>query len=168
MKLPATFQSCSQREKVLLAVLGIAILVTGYIYIFPLLAVAKTESPPVSMPPPAQAKQAVLAEAPVKSNVPPAKIKNPFQVPAQYRVRQETVPTENMPGGQVYNPVTYSPVLNGIVTSGSTKMAIIDFGGNSDTLGVGGTIGQYTVAVITDTQVVLNGPEGRQVLNLGR
>lgn len=166
MKLPAAFQSCSQREKTLLAVLGFTVLVAGLIYVISLLAAAKTQSPPVGMTPPARTEEAILAEIPVKSNVQAATIKNPFLVPVQYRVRKETAPAGNTPGGQASRPTDYCPVLNGIVSSGSTKMAIIEWGGSSDTVGVGGRIGQYTVAAITDAQVVLNGPEGRQVLNM--
>lgn len=171
MNISATFQALSQREKALLGLLGIAVLITACVYIFPLLFPKKTVSSQAVIPPSVPVKQAVLMEMPANHALPAANVKNPFQVPPQYKVRKETTsaaPAGTTPSGPVPKPVGAIPALSGIIASGSTKMAILELGGNSDTVGVGGTLGGYTVASITDTQVVLSGPDGPLVVNIGR
>jgi hypothetical protein len=172
MNLLAAFQAFTQREKLLLAGLGLAVLITGFVYVFPLFFPEKTISTQIQTLPTA-AKQVIAAEMPVKTDLPAASVKNPFLVPPQYQVRKETPnaasgssATAGLPAQKPVNATP--PVLSGIMASGSTKMAILELGGSSDTLGIGGTLGGYTVTSITDSQVVLNGPEGRMVLNIGR
>lgn len=172
MSLSAKFQALTQREKVLFSVLGLAILITGCVYVYPLLFAEKTMGSKVAAPPPVPAKQIgpAATEISTKRDLPIADVKNPFQVPAQYQVRKETTsaPAVHTASGPAIKPVSVVPVLSGIIAGGSVKMAILELGGDSDTVGVGGTFGGYTVASITETQVVLSGPEGRQVLNIGR
>jgi type II secretory pathway component PulC len=166
MSLSDTLQSLTQREKVLGGVLGIVMLATGSMYIFSMLSSEKTMRSQVVMPLPAPARQDPT-EIPIMKDLQTANIKNPFQVPPQYQVRKETTPSS--PGGvPMPKPVSGIPILCGIIASGPIKMAILELGGNSDTLGIGDTLGGYTIVSITDIQVVLNGPEGRQVLNIGR
>jgi len=171
MNLLAKFQAFTQREKLLLAGVGIAVLITGFVYVSPLFLTEQTTSSQVQTLPSA-AKQVIAVELPVKTDLPASSVKNPFLIPPQYQVRKEIPPAASgsnaTAGPPAQKPVNAIPVLSGIIASGSTKMAILELGGNSDTVGVGSTLGGYTVASITDSQVVLNGPEGRQVLNIGR
>lgn len=176
MNLSATLQALTPREKLSLGVLGIVLLIAGGVYVYPLLVYEKTADAPITAPPAAvQPKRANVPEAPVQPYIPVVNMKNPFLVPPQYQVRKEAAApaasANNPPAsGQAsaQKPVNIGPVLTGIATSGTMKKAILELDGNSDTYGVGDAIGGYTVTWITDTQVVLNGPAGRQVLNIGR
>jgi hypothetical protein len=166
MTLTEKIQALSPREKGLMAALSAAVMVAVASYVYPLL-----NSPqPVSTqagPPVPQAKAASPVALPSAKTLTVTEVKDPFQVPPQYQVKKEVKQaSDSGPANQA--PASPVPLLNGIMSSGGTKTAILDLAGNSDTVGIGGSIGAYTVDSITDTQVVLTGPEGRRVLNIGR
>lgn len=168
MNLSPILPFLKQQKKLLLTVLGSAVLVTGCVYTFPRLFAADTAgSEVVAQPPPALKQAAGMTKMPVKRVVPAANIKNPFQIPAHYQMPKEAAGS-NSPAGSVPNPAAMIPALSGIITRGMVKVAILDLGGNSEILETGGSFGEYTVTSITATQVVLHGPSGRLVLHIGR
>lgn len=171
MNFSAKLQSLTQREKIFLAVLAIVILITDGMYIFPL-AAADNVLDSQAITPSAPVKSATAVAIAAKQDMPETGMKNPFRVPPQYQAHKETAPAtlnSNIPAASpASNPVSVIPVVSGIITRGAAKAAIVELDGNSDVWWVDDTISGYTVVAITDTQVVLNGPEGRQVLNIGR
>lgn len=174
MNISASFQALSQREKTLLVILGIVVLMAIGTVAFPLLATKETVRPPVS--PPAQSVQSVAAVRAVQQPTPADNLKNPFFVPPQHRVAKETAvtavsgatPAGSIPGAATAKQVNVQPVLSGIVVRGAARMAIIEIGGESETLEVGGSFKGYRVVSISDNQTVLEGPEGHNILNIRR
>jgi len=169
MNILASFSVLSRREKILCAVLGMVVLMAVCAYVFPLLTAKKTASVPVGAP-----AQAVQTAAPsvtvVRQELPAANMKNPFLVPPQYRVPKETpvtAPVGNVSVETDAKPLQTVPVLSGIVVSGATRMAILEWGGESETLTVGSSFKGFRVVSISDTQAVLDGPAGRKALNIG-
>ena len=121
------------------------------------------------------ASQTVTQEEPAQRLLPQgynpdAVIRDPFAVPVQFR---------QLPAGQVPSGVKTGdktgvraqaapPVLQGIVSAGSAKSAILSVGGDSRSYRVRERAGAYLLVEITDTSVTLQGPEGTIRVPLGR
>lgn len=175
MKLSERLQALTKRERILLVVLGITGVVVVCLYVYPLLMFGKPAISSVSTLPPAVQTSRVINGVPMQA-VQIDNVKNPFFVPPSYRVRRNSVPAGDSAVrsagtmddvGQGAKTENKAPVLNGIITNATVKMAIIEVAGNSDTLRVGSSIGGYTVTEITDTQVTVKGREGSMVLSIG-
>lgn len=159
------FQVLSQREKVLGSILGMAVLIAGLTYVLPFVVSQQPASASVEIPPitPNTASKPVITPAP-KLNM--DNLKNPFNIPPVYQVKNKSTADHAPPGNRLQSST--QPVLHGVISNEKTQMAILEWHGQSETLGVDGSIGEYTVTAIVDNQVMLDGPEGQVVLTLGR
>lgn len=169
MNIPASFNALSRREKTLLAVLGTVVTIAVCVAVAPLLTATKMTG--LAVEPPPQAVQETATVTVVRQEPPAGSVKNPFIVPPQYRAPKESpVPVQSgdTSGTATAKPVSRMPVLSGIVVRGTARMAILELGGESETLGVDGSFKGYKVVSIADTQVELDGPSGHEVLKIGR
>lgn len=101
-----------------------------------------------------------------------AVIKDPFAVPKAYQ--KPAIPAGsavNTPHQNAAVPKSgkaVKPVLTGIVAGRSKQLAIIEYQSQSRTYQVRDQFGPFVVAAIFEHSVVLEGPEGRLTLTLGR
>ncbi len=122
-----------------------------------------TQSPIAAAPVGAAVAEASAQEETIEQ---PTITRNPFLVPAAAMPAPAVIPSApgaparpGMSGQAAYVPVQESrPVVKGIVSSGSDKVAIIEYRGSSSTYRVGQTIGSdYSVDYISGSGVSING-----------
>jgi hypothetical protein len=127
-----------------------------------------------------ESSNAGFYEGPVK--LPPREaLRDPFAVPQDFAAtRQDRLPARLAPGKgaeQLTATVTSQgksqvngkmPVLTGILADGKTQVAIICYNGVSRSYHIGQKIGQYQLIGINEKTVIVLGPQGEQVLLLGR
>lgn len=123
-----------------------------------------TTSVPVS-----SASQVVMPQKiqPNVANVSTTTGRNPFMVPARL-LTPTTTPSTNGGNNNATSYASATPVLRGIVASGTTKLAIIEFNNSSNYYKNGQTIGEYTLNSIGSNSVELGHPQNSLHLTLGR
>lgn len=164
MKLADMCASISKREKAL--IITAMVVVVGVIVAYVVIMFQEGQPRLTAAPPkgPTARIGTGLPAVKILGSIDVAKSKNPFEVPAQYQEqRNSTTPARPIASLQ---PI--KPVLSGILFSGGSKLAIFEYHGNSEMVGPGAALGQYSVVSITDSQVILAGPEGQLVMNIGR
>lgn len=105
-----------------------------------------------------------------------AVLKDPFAVPAAYQ--KSTLPVRNAAGQPVntarqpaagpQTPETVPPVLTGVVSGNSKRLAILEYQSASRAYQAGEQVGPFLLAAVSDHSVILTGPDGNLTLTLGR
>jgi len=85
--------------------------------------------------------------------------RNPFMAPMDYVVKRENLPAKysGRAGSLTDSPVPAEPVLKGIVRSGASAAAIIEYAGLSGFYRTGQSVGGMTVGSIGEKYVTLDG-----------
>lgn len=108
-----------------------------------------------------------------KGYQPEQAVRDPFAVPAEFLAKQQQL----MPGAAQSKAATgerqirqteIMPVLTGVIMSGNTGSAIIQYGADSRSYRRGDYVGPYQIVAISNSYVTLHGPGGRLTLGLGR
>ena len=104
-----------------------------------------------------------------KGYSPNAVIRDPFAIPAQY-APQPAAPAVSSVGRDRMPEKAKAPlpVVQGIISAGSAKAAILAVGSDSRTYRVHEQVGSYVITSISNHSVTLQGPDGSIVLALGR
>lgn len=101
---------------------------------------------------------------------PAAVVRDPFAMPAQFQQQSpNAVPITGVGRSQQADKVRdVLPAVQGIVSAGNVKVAIIAVGSDSQSYRIGDRVGSYVIASISTSSVTLKGPEGTVVVPMGR
>lgn len=193
MRLPKFYEQAKPREKVLFGLLLAMLAAVGAINFYDYfgLGTQSTAPPPVQALNPVQpvkpTADAVLPAA-ATTQIP---LRDPFSVPPGYQPAEPgskaappaspepnttnaSNPT-NTPASTTAqtpqksdqpSPVNTGFALRGVLKSGSDKMALVEYNGSSQAVGISENIQGYQVVSIGEDYVKLSGPDGTRVLRL--
>nr|WP_092074287.1 hypothetical protein [Dendrosporobacter quercicolus]NSL49191.1 hypothetical protein [Dendrosporobacter quercicolus DSM 1736]SDM87115.1 hypothetical protein SAMN04488502_10866 [Dendrosporobacter quercicolus] len=97
-----------------------------------------------------------------------AVLKDPFAVPAAYQRPTLPVNTARQPAAGLQTAETVPPVLTGVVSGNSKRLAILEYQSASRAYQAGEQVGPFLLAAVSDHSVILTGPDGNLTLTLGR
>lgn len=101
---------------------------------------------------------------------PAAVVRDPFAMPVEFQ--QQPVNPATIAGagrGQQADKVRdMLPVVQGIVSAGAAKVAIMAVGSDSRSYRIGERVGSYVIMDISNSSVTLKGPEGTILVPMGR
>jgi Tfp pilus assembly protein PilP len=169
MECAEKWKALSKRERTLLLAMVAVVGTGGIAYIYPKpvqlmqsqLIIPSQPSTVLSLQPQTPVIQVSLTN-----------VKDPFQVPPQYQIKPETkVPPVSGGNGETKSMEDAKPAsqskVSGIIRGKGVIRAIVELDGNSETVGMGDTVGVYKVESITESTVVLLGKD-RITLGVGR
>ncbi len=102
-------------------------------------------------------------------------MRDPFALPPELQQATPAMPRSLGSGGgssgytaPVHESSPMLPQLNGVVSAGATRMAVLQYGAESRSYRVHERIGPYELTAVSDNSVTLLGPSGKIVLAVGR
>lgn len=128
--------------------------------------------PPQAAPGPVGKQEEVMSVAdgvlPQGYN-PNAVIRDPFAMPSQFQQQTTNAIPANVGRNQQAGKAREAlPVVQGIVSAGTAKAAILAVGSDSRSYKIGERAGSYVITAIASSSVTLQGPEDTVVVPIGR
>lgn len=132
--------------------------------------------PPQAAPGPVGKQEALMPMSASAGGVlpnghnPAAIVRDPFAMPIEFQQQAvNPVPAAGAGRGQQADKVRdMLPVVQGIVSAGAAKVAIIAVGADSRSYRIGEQAGSYAITDISNSSVTLKGPEGTILVPMGR
>lgn len=196
MRLPKFYEQAKPREKVLFGLLLAMLAAVGAINFYDYfgLGTQSVAPPPAQALNPAQpVKPTVGAVLPVATTA-SIPLRDPFSAPPGYQTAEPgsqpatqsssepttsntthssnptstpaSTPSQTPQPSSQPAPVNTGFALRGVLKSGSDKMALVEYNGSSQAVGISETIQGYQVVSIGEDYVKLSGPDGTRVLRL--
>lgn len=174
-KLSERFSSLPPDKRRLVVICSVGLLLIGIVFGLDS-SEEQTANPPAVPKAVVPNQQSAQTAMPQIIQPPDGKVRDPFAPPPGFEYKKPEPPS---PTG-VTGPLPPSPelpkesvtevlpTLNGIITGGGEKVAILSHNGISRSYQAGQVVGAYEIIAIRDKSVTVEGPEGQRILTIGR